>query len=73
MGQDFGQGHIAMLISGENYEEGILVDMSGLPNGEGAPLANACYDGMMKCRCGDYVRVLVFDTTNSNSGIHKVQ
>ena len=61
-----------MLVSGENYEEGIMVDMSSLPNGEGATVANVCYEGILQCRCGDCVKILIFDTTNSNSGIHKV-
>ena len=70
-GQEFGQGHIAMLVSGNDYEEGILVGMSALPNGEGLTVAKVCYDAMVKCKCKDNIRVLVLDTTNSNSGIHK--
>ena len=71
LGQDFGQGHIAMLVSGTNYEEGILVGMAGLPNGEGLTVANICYDAMVQCKCLENIRVLVWDTTNSNSGVHK--
>ena len=71
LGQEFGQGHIAMLVSGTNYEEGILVGMTGLPNGEGRTVAKVCYDTMVQCKCKENIRVLVWDTTNSNSGIHK--
>ena len=71
LGQDYGQGFIAVLLSGEQYEEGLLVDVSGLPNGEGQTLANVCYDAIVRCHCQDNVKVLVFDTTASNSGIHK--
>ena len=51
LGQEYGQGHIAMLVSGTNYEEGILVGMTGLPNGEGLTVANVCYDAMVQCKC----------------------
>ena len=68
MGQDFGQGHIAVLLSGEGYEEGLLIDLEGLPNGEGETLATVCYEAVVKCRCKENVKVLVFDTTSSNSG-----
>ena len=71
LGKDFGQGHIAVLLSGERYEEGLLVDVSGLPNGEGATLANVCFEAISRCRCQENIKVLVFDTTASNSGIHK--
>ena len=71
LGQEFSQGHIAMLVSGTNYDEGLLVGMSGLPNGEGMTVAKVCYDTMVQCKCMDNIRVLVWDTTNSNSGIHK--
>ena len=71
LGQEFGQGHIVMVVSGTDYEEGILVGMSALPNGEGLTVAKVCYDAMVKCKCKDNIRVLVWDTTNSNSGIHK--
>ena len=71
LGQEFGQGHIAVLLSGEKYEEGILVEMSGLPDGEGMTLANVCYEAILKCRCQENVKVMVFDTTSSNTGIHR--
>ena len=71
LGQEFGQGHIAVLLSGEKYEEGILVEMSGLPDGEGLTLANVCYEAILKCRCEEKVKVMVFDTTSSNTGVHK--
>ena len=60
-----------MLVYGTNYEEGILVGMTGLPNGEGRTVAKVCYDTMVQCKCKENIRVLVWDTTNSNSGIHK--
>ena len=71
LGRDFGQGHIAVLLSGERYEEGLLVDVSGLPNGEGSTLANVCFEAISRCRCQENIKILVFDTTASNSGIHK--
>ena len=50
LGQEFGQGHIAMLVSGKNYEEGFLVGMTGLKNGEGMTVAMVCYDTMLQCK-----------------------
>ena len=47
------------------------MDVSGLPNGEGQTLANVCFDAIFWCRCLENIKVLVFDTTASNSGIHK--
>ena len=58
-------------MSGDTYPEGILIDMSTMENGEGITIAKHCYNAMVKCRCEKILKVLVFDNTNSNSGIHK--
>ena len=60
-----------MLVSGEGYEEGILVDMEALENGEGQTVANVCTCGIEKSKCKENVVILVFDTPNANTGIHK--
>jgi hypothetical protein len=60
-----------MLVSGTKYEEGILVGITGLPNGEGLTVARDCYDAMVQCKCLENIRVLVWATTNSNSVVHK--
>ena len=71
LGKDEGDKMIAILVSGEGLEEGFLIDMFSLENGEGITVANYCGSAIERCRLCPNCKVMVFDTPSVNSGIHK--
>jgi hypothetical protein len=71
LGKDDGDKMIAILVSGKGCKEGLLVDMFSLESGEGITVAGCCHAAMKRCRCDKKCKVMVFDTTSTNSGIHK--
>jgi hypothetical protein len=63
---------LAVLLSGApEYTEGKLLGVPSLPDSKGQTQADATYDLLQVWDLLDNVRALVFDTTSSNSGIHK--
>jgi len=69
-----GESHerLAVLLSGEpEYREGKLLGVPSLTDSKGKTQADATYDLLEAWDICDRVVALVFDTTASNSGVHK--
>lgn len=63
---------LAVLLSGApQYIEGKLLGVPSLVDSKGMTQANATYDLLEVWDISDRVAALVFDTTASNSGVHK--